>query len=233
MHLSYAGVSTTFDCSSTSECDVTVLAWLAGTAHEIREVTAGCRLALVYDLMSTGQSSPPILSTIPPVIQALRSALTLWNEAKDEEDTPTRLFYLLRNQPGHLLPTRADLLVDTNAYTVKLLNQVAAQLGFGLGLAIASCHFRKTKGGPFYEFSGCTGGLKEPEPDLREVKVVQLHDLEGDRLCVDVEFDEATDVTVPLSLVEEIRAGKASPSITQETVRKSSYQFPYLLTSPL
>lgn len=53
VHLSHSGEKKVFDTSTTSEFDLSTLAWYSDVKHEIKAVTSGYRLVLTYNLVST------------------------------------------------------------------------------------------------------------------------------------------------------------------------------------
>jgi hypothetical protein len=61
-------------------------AFYADCVHEVRPITAGCRLALVYSLRFLGKKRPPQPPDYRTERRRIEELLRLWTEATDEAD---------------------------------------------------------------------------------------------------------------------------------------------------
>lgn len=138
-HLSHGGLSTDYDSSNDSHLQTTVMAWYTDVAQEIKPIKSGYRLALAYNLVNTHGALRPALSANTEYSAGLRHSLSSWEEGKGS--TPEKIFYLLERSYS-----QANLcggaLTGTDSQKVALLEMVAKELGFHLGLASIECHHK-------------------------------------------------------------------------------------------
>lgn len=132
--LTHGALSAIYDCSDTSFSQTTVLSWYTGVAHELEPITSGYRLALSYNLIYTGTSIAPALSSNAELpIQKLRRLLQRWKQA-DADDAPDEIVLLLHRECSTL---RGSELKHSDANKVGVLSLLAKELGFQIGLATA------------------------------------------------------------------------------------------------
>ena len=83
-----------FDFAADSASKIFYAAFFADCRHELRPVTSGLRLCLIYNLVHSGSTPAPSPAdhsqAVPRVVQAVKS----WN---DDSDAPTKLVYVLQH----------------------------------------------------------------------------------------------------------------------------------------
>lgn len=127
-----------------SATKLTFVAFYADCRHEVRPVREGSRLALTYNLVSTGEGAEPPVEAHQ--VEALKAAVdeyfrtprdSSWSH--DEGTSPERLVYLLDHEY-----TRRRLgwnrLKGADGARVAALRQVAEDLDCGAMLALADVH---------------------------------------------------------------------------------------------
>lgn len=96
----HGGATKTFDLRPQDSGELTFAAFYADCLHEVRPITRGCRLALIYNLVRTGRGALPT----PPAYSAEADAVAerLW----DWDDGPDRLVLPLDHaySPAELAP---------------------------------------------------------------------------------------------------------------------------------
>ena len=183
VHVSHGGLSKVYDCSPTSATQTTVLAWYTDVKHEVKPITSGFRLALSYNLLHTGTSLRPALSTNTDTLEALRDLLQAWKE----RGRPKKLVYLLSYKYSKA-NLRGSALKGADAHKVALLDPLAKEYGFGLGLATLVFH---ESGFPSNSGYGYTGDARrrwthppsddgdDMEMDMVESTTMTLENLVG------------------------------------------------------
>ncbi|KDQ15312.1 hypothetical protein BOTBODRAFT_187419 [Botryobasidium botryosum FD-172 SS1] len=136
-HLSHADLSTTIDSSAGSLSSTSVMAWYTDVTHEIKPVTSGYRLALSYNLIHTTSALRPSLPNVQGPLLQLRNALLTWKQAGYRG--PPKIVYLLDHKYS-LANLRGSALKGTDAHLASLLDVLARELDFCLGLATVECH---------------------------------------------------------------------------------------------
>ncbi|TCD67253.1 hypothetical protein EIP91_000330 [Steccherinum ochraceum] len=138
-HLSHEDNSICYDHSGTSAFQTAVMAWYTGVAAEVREVTSGYQLALVYNLVQTATSPPPSLDNISSSPNQLREILHAWKLSKDDVSaapTPRQILWLLEHKySGKALHKGSRSLKGMDARKLAVFSKEAQSLGFHLGLA--------------------------------------------------------------------------------------------------
>lgn len=229
-HLSHSGLSTVYDCSASSLLETTVMSWYTDVTHEIKPITSGYRLALSYNLVHTTQSLRPALSANADLVEELRRVLSLW-EREDGGNTPEKIVYLLTHtysQSG----LKASALKGVDAHKVAMMDTLAKDMGFGLGLASVECHMsgeaqdtgyhhsywggcRPRRGGWPFDYSDSDfGDSDREEPDEwadpddveKEMSITNFVDLAGKPISSTLEYDGETD-TIPGELTEYVEDG--------------------------
>lgn len=136
-HLSHAGLSTVIDFSTDSHLSTSVMAWYTDVTHEIKPITSGYRLALSYNLIHTTNALRPVLPSSYDVVAKLRRILSSWKQNLDS--TPEKLIYLLKHKYSKA-NLRGSALKGEDAHAASLLESLADELRFHVGLAIVECH---------------------------------------------------------------------------------------------
>lgn len=201
-HLSHGTLSTAYNTSNGSAYQTTALAWYTDVTHEIKPITSGHRLALSYNLIHTTQSLRPALSMNKTFTDKVRAVLTAWNEHLEKgSHVPEKLLYLLDHQYSQA-NLRASALKGSDDRKIGLLETVANDLGFRLGLASIVCHLEGLS-----DDTGYSSHVDFIEVTSRHASISDFVDLNGIAIADDIEFDEESE-TIPSSLVEDVEAGE-------------------------
>ena len=222
-HLSHGTLSTVYDCSATSALSTTVMSWYTDVTHEIKPITSGHRLALSYNLIHTSRALRPALSANTGLAVALRRVLALW-ERDAGRATQSKIVYLLEHTYG-TAGLCAGALKGVDAHKVAMLDTLAKEMGFGLGLAGVECHMcggaedcgydasyygSRRRHGWGYDSEDDYGGMHswaDPEEVEKEMSIMHLVDLDGDLICDTLAYKETTE-TIPEDLTEEVESGQ-------------------------
>ncbi|EED79522.1 predicted protein, partial [Postia placenta Mad-698-R] len=152
LHVSHGGLNTFYDCSPKSLTETNVLAWYTDVMHEVKPITSGWRLALSFNLVHTTTSLRPALSGQTELVGRMRHVLLSWKQDLDG-DAPLKLIYLLEHKyPQANL--RGSALKGRDAQIVALLDLLAKQLDFRLGLANVVCRVSGYADDPGYGRGG-------------------------------------------------------------------------------
>ncbi|KDQ16692.1 hypothetical protein BOTBODRAFT_30614 [Botryobasidium botryosum FD-172 SS1] len=192
-HLSHAGLSTIVDFSTDSNLSTSVMAWYTDVTHEIKPITSGYRLALSYNLIHTTNALRPVLPSSDDAVVKLRRVLSSWQRSLDS--APKKIIYLLKHKYS-TANLKGSALKGEDAHLVSLLESLADELGFHVGLAIVECHVSgqaDDMGRHGY------GGYSEADPsDLsiveeteRAMSVTNLVNLDGRSLATSIDIDDA------------------------------------------
>ncbi|KAJ7068775.1 hypothetical protein C8F01DRAFT_1119260 [Mycena amicta] len=130
-YTSHSGVNATFNSSKNSLTQTTILSWYTDVMHEIKPITSGYRFALSYNLMHTTTSIRPALSSAGGAIAKLRRIFRSWNKDESADD---RIYYLLDHTYSKA-NLSASALKGADAHVMAILDSLAKEVGFGLGLA--------------------------------------------------------------------------------------------------
>lgn len=127
-----------FDASQQSLTRTTIVAWYTGVTHEIKPITSGYRLAILYNIIHTTTAPRPALSTKTSTIERIRHILLSWKQNNDGE-TPEKLVYLLKHDySGEKLS--GSILKGSDAGVVACLESLGQEAGVRLGLATLEIH---------------------------------------------------------------------------------------------
>ena len=135
-NLSHGPLSVVYDCSQDSSLKTTVLSWYTDVMHEIKPITSGYRLALMYNLVHTTSALRPSLGETNDIVRRLKHVLKSWKQA--EGDVPTKLVYLLDHKYSQA-SLRGSALKGLDAQKLAILDLLGEQYGFYLGLANVCC----------------------------------------------------------------------------------------------
>ncbi|EPQ57749.1 hypothetical protein GLOTRDRAFT_56168, partial [Gloeophyllum trabeum ATCC 11539] len=142
VHVSHGSLSKVLDCSATSGYETTILSWYTDVTHEVKPITSGYRLALAYNLMHTTTAVGPALPSTDATADSLRHILRSWKHNQKNEDkasAPSKLVYLLEHRYGQE-GLKGSSLKGKDAHILSLLNRLAEEQGFHIGLASVECH---------------------------------------------------------------------------------------------
>ncbi len=222
--VSHGDSSKVYNHCTNSLNETTVLAWYTDVKHEVKQVTSGYRLALSFNLIHTTSSIRPAAPecSIP---SDLRRVLIAWKDAEGDKGAPKKIIRLLDHKYSEatLGSSGSQALKGPDAHLLALLADVAASLGFQMGLA--NLHF--TQRGYGTE-PGCSSRSRnysgwgyrrwgyEPEPiddsdvqmtnvESEVVEVKDLVDLDGDLIRSSLEY--TSEELIPDGLIGEITSG--------------------------
>lgn len=152
------------------------------------------------------------------MLKMLRNALLAWN-ASVSGQSPEKILYLLEHQYSQA-NLRGSALKGKDAQHVALMESLAQELGFCLGLASAECHLsgsaddERSYGGWGGRRRGCfydeddedEERVSFAEIEEREMKIMNLVDLDGNVLSKKLKIGKRTH-TIPANLEQTITAG--------------------------
>lgn len=196
-NLIHKGISTEFDCSAGSQFQTSVLAWRSETTLNMKQITSGCQLALSYNLVDTTRSLRPALSANADVGRELRQVLLAW---RDNQGTPTPdNIVCCLDQTYSNLNNGATVLQGEDAHKVAILDALAKELGFSLGLADFEDRTLEEEEMEYYDIN---------EVDDYGTAITQLVDLDGRLIAPELHFDDLAGLeTIPADLLEGIQEG--------------------------
>jgi hypothetical protein len=216
-HLSHGGLSTVIDSSSHSLSNVTVLAWYTDVVHEIKPITGGHRLAIAFNLIQTANSRPELPKT-DEYLSNLKHVLLSWKQRTKSSDAPLKLIYLLQHKYS-LASLRGDCLKGADAYKVALLQSLAKQLNFDVGLANVECHVQgygdddsghRSRYGRHdrYDLDDEDDDVGMAEVEERTMTISNLVNLDdGRRIQAEVECKDDDSEFCPKDLRDQVEAG--------------------------
>jgi hypothetical protein len=199
-HLSHGNQSLVFNTSVDSLLNTSVLAWYTDVMHEIKPITAGYRLALSYNLIHTTSSLRPALPTTEHVISPLRRVLLSW---KQQQKGPEKIIYMLDHQYSHANMS-GGALKGSDAHTLAILDELAKEMGFHLGLANLEHKVTGTAAddGGYHDY----GEVSMQDVDDTTTSIEHLVDLDGKLISDDIDFDDETE-TIPRNLGKILEEG--------------------------
>lgn len=100
VELYHDGNRKVFRSSESSEFDYSYAAWYADVTHEIKPVTSGYRLVLIYNLVQTNSAPRTSASILTSSTSRLKAILSQWNFASkfDQDDCPRFLAYKMSHK---------------------------------------------------------------------------------------------------------------------------------------
>lgn len=134
--LSHNGRKQVFISSERSEFDYAYAAWYADVTHEVKPVTSGNRLVLIYNLIQTDSAARTSASTLTDSNSRLKAVFSHWNLGckTDHQGFPRFLVYKLSHNY-----TKAALSFDhlkgSDNWTIQQLKNAAQDVAFTLYLA--------------------------------------------------------------------------------------------------
>ncbi|PIL31359.1 hypothetical protein GSI_06058 [Ganoderma sinense ZZ0214-1] len=224
--VSHGDTSKVYNHCENSLNETTVLAWYTDVKHSVKQITSGYRLALSFNLIHTTSSLRPAAPecSVPADLQRI---LLSWNDAEDHEGAPKKIVRLLDHKYSEATLGRSgsQALKGPDAHLLALLQDIAAPLGFQIGLA--NLHFTqrghgsgepprssRNKGWPASRW-GYSRWDDDPEPDdsnvqmtnveSEVVEVKNLVDLDGDSIRRSLEY--SPEEIIPDGLIETITSG--------------------------
>ncbi len=139
--IGHAGQSQSYSFADSSLFEPSFVAFYADCYHEVKPITAGYRLCLVYNLAITNRKKQPVLSQQMGPIEAIENAIQAWRE--ETPDNPV-LTYLLDHSYSEQNLSMANLKHGDFAKASVLLN-AAAKSGCQAYLCLAT-YYRTSYG---------------------------------------------------------------------------------------
>lgn len=130
VHLSHAGKKLVFNTADQSIFDTTALAWYADVTHEIKPITEGNRLVLIYNIIQAG-AGPKSAGFLSEQCERLCSALARLSQ--DSCGPPSRLLYLLSHKYSQA-SLRINQLKGRDRAVAHVLEEACARNGYYLFL---------------------------------------------------------------------------------------------------
>ncbi|KAG9770929.1 hypothetical protein KCU88_g6480, partial [Aureobasidium melanogenum] len=136
-----------FNTSPTSEFDISYAAWYSDVLHEVKPVTQGYRLVLIYNLIRHNSATVSVPPSPTEYKEKVVPILKQWYLDVDAPKSPDFLVYALEHQYTQA-SLRLELLKGSDLGIVQCLKDAAAELGFSLYLASTE---REVRIDPFSE----------------------------------------------------------------------------------
>lgn len=134
----------TYATSTVSRWSCTYMAWLGGVTQSVRAITSGYRLALIYDVIFTGQGRVPQLQSTQNDPSGLRNVLRSWcSTAATDSKLPKFMVIPLQSQGDDVTSCRTSLKPKAAAQ-VSLLSQLAKELDMLCFLTNVKCRASST-----------------------------------------------------------------------------------------
>lgn len=214
-HLSHGGLSTVIDHSKNSLLSTSVMAWYTDVMHEIKPITSGYRLALSYNLVHTTTTIRPSIPGTHPAGQQLRNIFQTWEN--QGYAGPQKIIYLLDHRYSRA-NFNGSALKGSDSHQIALLNLVAKECGFNVGLANIESHVTGAAidDGPDRWSKRCAYDHEDDrdatEYDMLEVyerewSITNLVDLDGDLIADTVFSEEGARETIPADLQRQVERG--------------------------
>ncbi|KAJ9616979.1 hypothetical protein H2200_000700 [Cladophialophora chaetospira] len=140
---SHNGKSFSFKTSESSDFDMSYAAWCADVLHEVKPVTSGHRLVLIYNLIHQSQvvTDLPSASVFNSEQTRLVKGFRGWDPPRYPQ--PEYLIHKLAHQYSQA-SLRADRLKGADLAQLSFLREVAAETGIDLYLANMEKHATKS-----------------------------------------------------------------------------------------
>ena len=94
----HQGKETEFSFSTEASNNFYFAAFYADCEHEVKPVTKGYRLCLIYNLLYSGTNQCPVPQNNQKQVTEVVSALEAWNEDIEDEDCPTMMAFMMEHQ---------------------------------------------------------------------------------------------------------------------------------------
>ncbi len=134
LHIRHGSREVELDLSGTEAAEVRYAAFYADCEHEVRPITQGYRVCLIYNLIQKPGAKPVVLST-PDDRQAVAACARELEEWTKRDDAPEKIVYLLEHHYTQAALSLASL-KNGDAARALVLRKAAEQSGcaFHLGL---------------------------------------------------------------------------------------------------
>lgn len=168
----HQGEEMSFDLHSNAVDSAGFAAFFADCRHEVRPVTAGYRLTLIYNLIRTSQGEQPKPADYSNEQQQAAELLHDWAKAKQQGDghLPEKLIYPLEHAYSPAEISFATL-KNADAAVAEVLVAAAADSDCEISLALLSL---EEEGGA--EYYGYGGRRSWDEPDEDDFEIGEVYD---------------------------------------------------------
>ncbi|KZT67691.1 hypothetical protein DAEQUDRAFT_672681 [Daedalea quercina L-15889] len=217
-HLSHGSLSAVYDTASLSEIQTTALAWYTDVMHEIKPITSGYRLALSYNLLHTSNALRPSLPDNQIAVNILRHVLLSWKQ-EEYGKVPRKILYLLDHKYSQA-NLKGSALSSVDAHKSAMLNTLAKEHGFRLGIANLECRlsgYADDDGGHYcdsrnrwgydLDSDGDSDNVGFAEVENREASITNLVTVGIFAQIDELDFDEESDGTIPNDLIDTVESG--------------------------
>ena len=198
---------------------MTLVLLYPGATLEVKPVTTGHRLALRYELFQTTTRPRPTLVCQAPFAEMMQPLLREWEEgAASGYAVPEKIVALLEHVPEdpyeHCLSL--DKLKDNDLALVTILQALAEQNGFRIGLAILN-HFAEGSeeadaesddDSTFHDSSDDSASSDAPGAEFRRASTTVLEklvDLKGNSISDRLDFN--SEEIAPLDILDIVESG--------------------------
>ncbi len=170
----HQGQEKCFDLHANAADSAGFAAFFADCRHEVRPVTAGYRLTLIYNLIRTGKGSLPKPADYSQQQQQVVKLLRSWAKAKQQGEAhlPEKLIYPLEHAYTPAEITFSTLKNGDEA-VAELLTVAAAESDCEIYLALVS---HEESGSAEYYGYGSRRGRYGDEPDDDDFEIIEVHD---------------------------------------------------------
>ncbi|KAL8789139.1 MAG: hypothetical protein Q9195_006959 [Heterodermia aff. obscurata] len=183
---SHQGQTKTCSTAAKSAYNQQYVAWYADVMHEVRPVTSGYRLVVVYNLLQTSPGPMPTAAKMFGAQNELRGVLDGWHRGikKGNEDVPQYLIYGFDHEY-----TEASLclhsLKNLDRMKTECLEEACSQSGVGCYLAIC----KKEESGSCEDHSN---GKYHHLEDITDIDngITRMVDLDGNILAKNLDLEE-------------------------------------------
>ncbi|KAF9256205.1 hypothetical protein L218DRAFT_950169 [Marasmius fiardii PR-910] len=230
-HVSHGSLKNVFNTSVPSATKTTVFSWYTDVMHEIvrdffrpvvestltletqKPITSDYRFALSYNLFHTINSLRPSLASKSEAIENLRHVLLSW---KQQVADPAKVIYMLDHTYSRACLS-GSALKGKDAHILSVLDSLAKELGFHLGLVHIKHHVQGTAdddfGGGYYSGRRTRCYYDEDsendDVDMAEVldsttTIENLVDLDGKLISKTLSYDDESE-TIPANFEEYLK----------------------------
>ena len=171
----HQGEEMCFDLHADAVDYVGYAAFFADCKHEVRPVTAGYRLTLIYNLIRTSEGSPPKPADYSSEQQQAAELLHNWAKAKqqDDEHLPEKLIYPLEHA---YTPAEISFATLKNADVAVAEVLVAAAADSDCEISLALVSLEEEGGAEYLGYYGYSGRRSWDEPDEDDFEIIEVYD---------------------------------------------------------
>jgi hypothetical protein len=171
----HQGEEMCFDLHADGVDQVGYAAFFADCKHEVRPVTAGYRLTLIYNLIRTGAGSLPKPADYSEEQQQASELLHDWAQAKQQgdEDLPEKLIYPLEHA---YTPAEISFATLKNADAAVSAVLVAAAEQSDCEISLALVSLEEEGGAEHHGYYGYSGRRSWDETDEDDFEIIEVYD---------------------------------------------------------